>query len=282
MSSVVEFKKGERVGYWTVLKRARVNGRGNHSRWLCKCVCGEKRFVSGWTLNNGKSKSCGCMLAETRKLPSTKGTTRVDPKTRSRRTKDLTGRVFGRLTVLEFEEYRFVEEGHQSAYWRCKCECGKIVIIRAYSLTRGNTRSCGCLFTDTCRMLDRGHRKFANIPGNAPSVARRMYTSYRSQAGRRSLKFLVNYQQFMDLISGNCSYCGAPPLRKSIYQGEELLYNGIDRINNNTGYEPPNCVSCCTTCNKAKMTMTVVEFKEWIKRVYNHMHLGGRKIKVSR
>lgn len=53
---------------------------------------------------------------------------------------DLTGRAFGRLTVLR-------RVGHRGEYilWRCRCECGKEKDISAATLRNGNTNSCGCL-----------------------------------------------------------------------------------------------------------------------------------------
>ena len=29
--------------------------------------------------------------------------------------------------------------------WRCKCDCGKEVIVQSSNLINGNTKSCGCL-----------------------------------------------------------------------------------------------------------------------------------------
>lgn len=52
-------------------------------------------------------------------------------------TPDLTGRVFGSLTVLDFAFYRVV------AYWNCLCKCGSERTIKAYNLLSGNTKSCG-------------------------------------------------------------------------------------------------------------------------------------------
>jgi hypothetical protein len=57
------------------------------------------------------------------------------------RSKDMTGRVFGKLTVLH-------KEGvgpHGGALWRCQCECGQTKAILAASLRQGLTNSCGCL-----------------------------------------------------------------------------------------------------------------------------------------
>ena len=49
---------------------------------------------------------------------------------------DLTGRKFGRLTVVSYA-------GSQK--WSCICECGNHRIVRADHLKSGNTQSCGCL-----------------------------------------------------------------------------------------------------------------------------------------
>ena len=54
---------------------------------------------------------------------------------------DLTGKVFGKLTVLNKTE---LKEGG-SIVWHCKCSCGKEVNVSSRKLTSGNTKSCGCL-----------------------------------------------------------------------------------------------------------------------------------------
>ena len=57
---------------------------------------------------------------------------------------DLTGRVFGRWTVIGKAESR----GYIS-YWKCRCECGNEKEVRGTQLTRGISQSCGCLQRET-------------------------------------------------------------------------------------------------------------------------------------
>lgn len=56
--------------------------------------------------------------------------------------RDLTGQVFGRLTVVE----RGPNDKSGKARWYCKCSCGneEMPLINGASLTRGLTKSCGC------------------------------------------------------------------------------------------------------------------------------------------
>jgi len=53
--------------------------------------------------------------------------------------KDLNGKTFGKLTVLQFHGL----SKHSRAKWKCKCECGKIKIIGGEYLRTGDTKSCG-------------------------------------------------------------------------------------------------------------------------------------------
>lgn len=57
--------------------------------------------------------------------------------------KNLTGQRFSRLVVLRESKYK--PRMGASVGWLCKCNCGKFIIVRSYSLTVGDTRSCGCL-----------------------------------------------------------------------------------------------------------------------------------------
>jgi len=60
---------------------------------------------------------------------------------------ELTGRQFGRLTVLGLTGER--RAGHR--LWRARCECGGETLVTGSHLSRGRTRSCGCLFRETAR-----------------------------------------------------------------------------------------------------------------------------------
>lgn len=61
--------------------------------------------------------------------------------TPSRRVKSLVGQQFGRLTVIAYAGL----DQHNNALWQCQCACGKSHIVAGYTLTRGKSRSCGCL-----------------------------------------------------------------------------------------------------------------------------------------
>lgn len=54
--------------------------------------------------------------------------------------KDLSGEKFGMLTVLEYAGKS--EKGYHS--WKCKCDCGKIVVKSGKGLRNGHITSCGC------------------------------------------------------------------------------------------------------------------------------------------
>lgn len=60
---------------------------------------------------------------------------------------DLTGRIFGRLTVIKQVDDYIDNRGKHYARWMCRCSCGenKIVIVRGSDLKNGHTLSCGCL-----------------------------------------------------------------------------------------------------------------------------------------
>ena len=55
---------------------------------------------------------------------------------------DITGRVFGRLTALYPVEKRSKDK---KICWKCRCVCGKLVVVSGAPLRRGLTKSCGCL-----------------------------------------------------------------------------------------------------------------------------------------
>lgn len=54
---------------------------------------------------------------------------------------DLTGKRFGRLTVLGLDDLT----DNRMTTWRVRCDCGCEFTALGANLRRGVTRSCGCL-----------------------------------------------------------------------------------------------------------------------------------------
>lgn len=62
-----------------------------------------------------------------------------------RKAKDLTGQVFGRLTVLKQAGHSVEPSGAKKLHYLCECNCGNTITVQADHLRRGHTKSCGCL-----------------------------------------------------------------------------------------------------------------------------------------
>lgn len=60
---------------------------------------------------------------------------------------DLTGQIFGRLTVIEQAEDYITPKGKRVIRWLCKCNCSedKYTIVYGARLKNHSTLSCGCL-----------------------------------------------------------------------------------------------------------------------------------------
>lgn len=119
---------GQHFGRLTVLERFKDTEnkyQSHNAHWNCQCDCGEKTIVSSYDLRTGKVKSCGCLRAE---------------QLSKRRSIDLTGQQFGKLTVLEL-----LYSTKTGNIWKCKCECGNYTEGRAQDLINHNKNSCGCI-----------------------------------------------------------------------------------------------------------------------------------------
>lgn len=170
--------------------------------------------------------------------------------------KPLTGQQFGRLTVLEGER------NNGTTRWTCACICGRKTNVTHTNLLSGSVRSCGCLLREYT--TGGQHARRATIPTHNI-----MLSYYKSNAKKRGVVWELSNDEFIKLVTGNCAYCGAPPqLSKGV---RKELCNGIDRVDSNQGYTINNSVTCCTTCNKAKLAMSLPLFKEWVEKVYHHL-----------
>jgi len=173
--------------------------------------------------------------------------------------RDLTGQVFGRLTVL----YRDGHLGKRIAY-RCVCACGQQVRVSGDKLNSG-TKSCGCLRSETSRRLIGEYRD--TLPRDIETAGLKLlFAGYKQGAKKRNLVFDMTLEQFQAMTKLPCMYCGRQPTQ--IKTGRrtygKYTYNGIDRIDNTQGYVQNNVGPCCQVCNRAKRDMTHAEFMRWV------------------
>ena len=74
---------------------------------------------------------------------------------------DLTGKVFGMLTVLRQADDLIEKNGAHVPMWECLCECGNTKIIRGRNLKKKNgTRSCGCATKKFLSLANKKYNKY--------------------------------------------------------------------------------------------------------------------------
>jgi hypothetical protein len=99
-------------------------------------------------------------------------------------------------------------------------------------------------------------------------VANKM-EAYKARSKEKGRSFELTFQEFKEMVLQPCSYCGASAATSTTYEfnGAKGTMNGIDRINNDKGYELANCVPCCTYCNFTKREMSLDIWLRWVRRV---------------
>lgn len=161
---------------------------------------------------------------------------------------------FGDLTVIDVSHTDKI-----CKYWLCKCSCGKIVKLSTSDLRYRGRHDCGH------SSLEKRRYEFGQSCFNA------LHRAYKAKSKKENIDWNLSEGQFKDLINKNCHYCSIEP--NQIYQRKgyygHIVYNGIDRVDNNKGYTIDNCVPCCKKCNYGKRDMSLDEFLSWIYTVYN-------------
>ena len=138
---------------------------------------------------------------------------------------DLTGNVFGKLTVIERNGYN----KYKQITWKCKCKCGNTVNIVGHRLRYNETKSCGCLHKQILTTHNSTNTRIYNTWWN---IRRRCYNKnnkhYKNYGGRGIKvcdEWLNNFVAFKEWAMHN-GY------------NDKLT---LDRINVDGNYEPSNC-----------------------------------------
>jgi hypothetical protein len=184
---------GRRFGRWTVVAYVQ------NQKWFCVCDCRERRAVNGRHLRGGVSNSCGCL----------------------RRKVNLTGKRFGRWTVVAYAQKR---------KWSCVCDCGAHADVYGTSLREGESKSCGCLRRESNKVRATKH----GMSGS------REYVSWRSMKERCFNPRHPAYENYGGRGIVPCEDW-LPFIPFFADMGERPAGCTLDRIDPNGNYAPGNC-----------------------------------------
>lgn len=96
--------------------------------------------------------------------------------------------------------------------------------------------------------------KRAKYDSHIPPIVRR----YISRANKLGIPFELSVDDFQNIISSPCVYCGS---------SRQI---GIDRLDSSDGYTHENSRPCCTMCNLMKNKHSQEEFLSHIQKIYGH------------
>ena len=142
-----------------------------------------------------------------------------------RRLIDLTGKRFGRLTVLE----RVSNSSRGEPMWSCVCDCGERRIVYGQNLRAGQVKSCGCLSKETATIHGKNgtrlHRIWVGMKQRCCNPAYHNYKDYGGRGIKVCPEWLSDFRPFYEWSMEN-GYA------------DNL---SLDRIDNHNGYSPNNC-----------------------------------------
>lgn len=176
------------------------------------------------------------------------------------RTVDITGKVFGRLTVLRMlPDEPFVDKnsGKRSAACECECSCGTVKRIRASSLRRDRTQSCGCLQKEVIAQIGRSTGVKHGLSKSKEHLA---WSNMLDRCFNPNNKYFHNY-------GGREIFCCSAWSDSFVNfynaMGPCPLGHSLDRIDNEQGYNHQNCRwADAKTQAKNRRTARMLTFRE--------------------
>jgi len=170
--------------------------------------------------------------------------------------KDISGKKYGRLTVIEWTG----ETSNRGRVWLCRCECGNTIEKSIGALNYGETKSCGCLRKEVCANLNKKHglkkhplyNTWKNIKQRCSNENRSDYYLYGGRGIEVCDKWKNSFMEFIKDTEEKYFIC--------------LWKNGesyIDRIDNNGNYEPSNVrfITNIENCNNQRRNR-IIEYND--------------------
>lgn len=139
---------------------------------------------------------------------------------------NLTGQSFNFLMVLELDHIKKYGKPNPQTkpYWKCKCSCGEICVVRAEHLKSGATISCGCMAKNNASTHGMNNTRVYHIWA---SMKTRSDPKYKEKSSYEDVTRCKRWDSFENFYKD----MGEPPTVK----------HTLDRIDPFGNYEPLNC-----------------------------------------
>jgi len=234
---------GQKHGFLTVIRRlpGPFKGRQQTFLWEVICSCGNCDGIP-YTITNKNFKrnnTCGF-----------------------HKFIDLTGRKFGKLTVIKMADERI----RGKIAWVCHCDCNSDtsdVILCSGSLLQDNTKSCGCNRRRIGAMNPRWIG-IGDIPGSFFSNLRCATRGRNTKNRKLTLNVSKEYLWELFLKQNKCCVMTGRPLKfgflKFNKKNRELGTASLDRIDSKKGYEEGNVQWVHKDVNVAKQDLLDEDF----------------------
>jgi hypothetical protein len=167
---------------------------------------------------------------------------------------DLTGQKIGKLLILEQD----IKESNNRPYYKCKCECGKTIIVAGYNLTSQSTKSCGCSRIKNCFFTG-----YKEIYGS-------YWKNLQTNALRRKLEFTITIEEVWDIYIKQNKKCALSDIdiRFSKSHRDDTQTASLDRIDSDKGYIQGNVQWVHKNVNLMKWNLKQEYFLEMCKKIY--------------
>lgn len=180
--------------------------KGKSYYWKCKCDCGNETVVYGGALVSGHTKSCGCAHKKSQLM-------------------DLTGKTFGRLTVIGYDH----QEGNKH-FWKCECSCGnKDIITDGKNLRGGFKKSCGCLKVERCKSKKPKENLTGRVFGDliVESYVKHSYWKCRCKCGGERIVHSLYLYNGEVISCKSCSNHGISIIEKELAKNIETMTTNL-------------------------------------------------------
>lgn len=151
-------------------------------------------------------------------------------------------RRFGKLVVTGL-----AGRGPRGVSWQCRCDCGKVVRLNTFKLTKDGYASCGCERRDWSHLTDPGpkelRKKFPLTHTSWRAMFARCLKNRGSQDCYKGVTICERWCSFTNFLED----MGPRP-------GKEM---SIDRKDPTKGYEPTNCRWVTKSFNSANVRRNI-------------------------